>query len=73
MEPKGTVPHAIFLIVGDTVEVAKAYDKVMPSNEIRLVLVDTFKDEAEETLRVAQELGDKLQGIRLDTPSERAA
>lgn len=71
MEPKGTVPHAIFLIVGDTVEVAKAYDKVMPSNEIRLVLVDTFKDEAEETLRVAQELGDKLQGIRLDTPSER--
>lgn len=70
-EPKGTVPHAIFLIVGDSVEVAKAYDRVMPPNEIRLVLVDTFKDEAEETLRVAEALGDKLRGIRLDTPSER--
>lgn len=70
-EPKGTVPHAIFLIVGDTVEVAKAYDRVMPPDAVRLVLVDTFKDEAEETLRVAEALGKKLQGIRLDTPSER--
>jgi len=71
IEPKGTVPHAIFLIVGDTVEVAQAYDRVMPPDAVRLVLVDTFKDEAEETLRVAEALGEKLQGIRLDTPSER--
>ena len=35
------------------------------------MLVDTFKDEAEEALRVAHALGDKLYGIRLDTPSER--
>jgi nicotinate phosphoribosyltransferase len=35
------------------------------------VLVDTFKDEAEEALRVAHALGDRLYGIRLDTPSER--
>jgi nicotinate phosphoribosyltransferase len=35
------------------------------------VLVDTFKDEAEEALRVAHALGDRLFGIRLDTPSER--
>jgi nicotinate phosphoribosyltransferase len=35
------------------------------------VLIDTFKDEAEEALRVANALGDKLYGIRLDTPSER--
>lgn len=70
-DPKGTVPHAIFLIVGDTVEVAQAYDQIMPPDAIRLVLVDTFKDEVEETLRVAEALGEKLQGIRLDTPSER--
>ncbi|SMB92944.1 nicotinate phosphoribosyltransferase [Desulfonispora thiosulfatigenes DSM 11270] len=70
-EPKGTVPHAIFLIVGDTVEVAKAYDDLMPEGEPRLVLVDTFKDEAEESLRVAEALGKRLNGIRLDTPSER--
>jgi nicotinate phosphoribosyltransferase len=35
------------------------------------VLVDTFKDEAEEALRVAHALGDRLYGIRLDTPAER--
>lgn len=70
-EPKGTVPHAVFLIVGDTVKVAKAYDELMPQEEQRLVLVDTFKDEGEEALRVAEALGKKLAGIRLDTPSER--
>lgn len=70
-EPVGTVPHAVFLIVGDTVKVAEAYDYYMPEGERRLVLVDTFKDEAEEALRVAKSLGDKLDGIRLDTPSER--
>ena len=32
------------------------------------MLVDTFKDEAEEALRVAHALGDRLYGIRLDTP-----
>lgn len=71
MVPAGTVPHAIFLIMGDSVEVAKAYDEVMPDGELRTVLVDTFKDEAEESLRVARELGQALNGIRLDTPSER--
>jgi nicotinate phosphoribosyltransferase len=35
------------------------------------VLVDTFRDEAEEALRVAEALGDRLYGIRLDTPVER--
>jgi nicotinate phosphoribosyltransferase len=35
------------------------------------VLVDTFRDEAEESLRVAEALGDRLYGIRLDTPAER--
>ncbi|MBC7104733.1 MAG: nicotinate phosphoribosyltransferase, partial [Firmicutes bacterium] len=36
-----------------------------------IVLVDTFKDEAEEALRVAAALGEDLHGVRLDTPSER--
>jgi nicotinate phosphoribosyltransferase len=71
MEPSGTVPHAIFLIMGDSVEVARAYHEIIPLGESRTVLVDTFKDEAEESLRVAQALGPDLQGIRLDTPSER--
>ncbi len=70
-EPAGTVPHAIFLIVGDTVKVAKAYDELMPPEALRLVLVDTFKDEVEDSLRVAEALSEKLDGIRLDTASER--
>jgi len=70
-EPVGTVPHAFFLIVGDTVEAAKAYNEIMPPDALRLILVDTFKDEPEEAIRVAEALGDELYGIRLDTPSER--
>lgn len=70
-EPKGTIPHAAILIVGDTVKLAKLYDNQIPEEEPRIVLVDTFKDEAEETMRVAECLGDKLSGVRLDTPGER--
>ena len=69
--PVGTVPHAAFLIVGDTVELAKAYDEFVPEDSPRIILVDTFKDEAEEALRVARALGKRLSGIRLDTPGER--
>lgn len=70
-EPTGTVPHAVILIVGDTLRVARVYQQIMPPDAPVIVLVDTFKDEAEEALRVAAELPDKLQGIRLDTPNER--
>lgn len=70
-EPSGTIPHAIFLIVGDTVRTAEAYDRYMPPDAPRIILVDTFKDEAEEALRVAFALKEKLDGVRLDTPSER--
>ncbi|HHX74024.1 MAG TPA: nicotinate phosphoribosyltransferase [Firmicutes bacterium] len=70
-EPKGTVPHAVMLIVGDTLEVANIYHKIMPEGDPRIILVDTFKDEAEEALRLAEALKGSLHGIRLDTPSER--
>lgn len=70
-QPTGTIPHALVLILGDTVRAAQAFDKWMPREINRVVLVDTFRDEAEEALRVAHALGDRLWGIRLDTPSER--
>lgn len=69
--PVGTIPHAAFLIIGDTVKLARAYDRFVPEDAPRIILVDTFKDEAEEALRVAEALKDKLNGIRLDTPGER--
>jgi len=71
LNPTGTMPHSLVLIFGDTVRAAEAFDRDMPPDVPRIVLVDTFKDEAEEALRVAHALGDKLYGIRLDTPSER--
>lgn len=70
-DPKGTVPHAAFLLAGDTLEVVKAYRDITPLDEKITILVDTFKDEVEEALRVAEFLGDRLYGVRLDTPSER--
>src|SRR6266705_3982548 len=69
--PSGTMPHAMILMFGDTVLAAKAFDAHMPEDVLRIVLVDTFKDEAEESLRVAEALGERLRGVRLDTPGER--
>lgn len=71
VEPSGTLPHASFLIAGDTLPVAIAYDEISPKDHKRTVLIDTFKDEVEEALRIAKALGKNLYAIRLDTPSER--
>lgn len=71
LNPTGTMPHSMVLIFGDTVRAAEAFDRHMPPDVPRIILVDTFRDEAEESLRVADALGDRLYGIRLDTPSER--
>jgi nicotinate phosphoribosyltransferase len=70
INPSGTMPHALILIMGDTVTATLAFDKHMDSNVPRISLVDTFLDENEESLRVAQALGDKLDSVRLDTPFE---
>ncbi|MBA7659831.1 Nicotinate phosphoribosyltransferase pncB2 [subsurface metagenome] len=71
IEPSGTMPHALIIIMGDTVTATIAFDKYMPPEVPRVSLVDTFKDEAEESLLVAQALGEKLNSVRLDTPGER--
>lgn len=71
LAPSGTMPHSLVLIFGDTVRAAHAFERHMPPEVPRIVLVDTFRDEAEEALRVAEALGERLYGIRLDTPSER--
>lgn len=71
LEPSGTVPHALFLIVGDSLETAIAYHRFMPPDSVRLMLVDTFKDEVEESIRLASAPETGLEAVRLDTPSER--
>ncbi|EZQ06900.1 nicotinate phosphoribosyltransferase [Candidatus Acidianus copahuensis] len=71
IEPSGTMPHALMLTVGDNVKAWKAFDEVVEDNVPRIVLADTFEDERTEALKAADLLGDKLAGIRLDTPSSR--
>ncbi|MDP6041868.1 MAG: nicotinate phosphoribosyltransferase, partial [Candidatus Latescibacteria bacterium] len=53
-EATGTMPHALMLIYGDTISAAQAFDAHMPDSVQRIVLVDTFRDEAEESVRLAQ-------------------
>ena len=69
--PSGTMPHALIIIIGDTVKATVLFDENMPKDIPRVSLVDTFKDEAEESLRVAKAMQKKLNSVRLDTPSER--
>jgi nicotinate phosphoribosyltransferase len=73
-QPKGTMPHAFIIILNDTLEAAKIYDQFVEQDLPRIVLVDTFKDEVEEAIRIAKyfkEIGKSLYAIRLDTPKER--
>lgn len=70
IEPSGTMPHALILIVGDTVKATLMFDAHTPQAVPRVSLVDTFMEEAEESLRVARALGERLHSVRLDTPHE---
>jgi len=69
--PAGNMPHALPLLMGDTVRAIQSFDRHMPQEVPRVALVDTFKDEAEEALNVAGALRERLRGVRLDTPAER--
>jgi nicotinate phosphoribosyltransferase len=70
-EPVGTMPHALILLMGDTVKATKAFDEVIEPGVRRVSLIDTFNDEKVEAINVASELGDKLYAVRLDTPRSR--
>ena len=70
-EPVGTMPHALILMLGDVVAAAKAFDEIIAPAVRRVVLVDTFSDEKQEALRVAEALGPRLFAVRLDTPASR--
>ena len=69
--PSGNMPHDLPLIMGDTVKAAESFDAHMPQEVPRVAVVDTFTDEAEDSLNVARSLKEKLRGIRVDTPIER--
>src|SRR5438093_1426485 len=70
-DPTGTIPHALVLMIGDTVEALKAFHEVVDRKIRRVALIDTLQDEKFEAIRVAEALGDDLYAVRLDTPSSR--
>ncbi|MGC9517096.1 MAG: nicotinate phosphoribosyltransferase [Methanomicrobiales archaeon] len=70
-EPMGTIPHALVLCLGSTLESIKAFDEFIDTEVNRVALIDTFNDEKFECLNIAKEMGDKLFAVRFDTPSSR--
>ncbi len=69
--PQGTMPHALVLVFGDTVEAMRAFDAAVDPSVPRVCLVDTLQDEKFEALRVAEALKERLSAVRLDTPASR--
>lgn len=71
LKPQGTMPHALIIAFGNQIEAWRAFDEVIEKDVPRIMLVDTFYDERIEALMAAELLKEKLQGVRLDTPSSR--
>ena len=68
MEPVGTMPHSMALIMGE--EAAWKYISENFPKGKRTILIDTFSDEKESALRAAKMFPD-IDYIRLDTPRSR--
>lgn len=70
-DPMGTMPHALIICMGSTVDAVKAYDEVLEPKFKRVALIDTFLDEKFECLNVAEAMGERLFAVRFDTPGSR--
>ncbi len=68
LEGVGTIPHAMIAAYqGDTVRAAQRFIEHMPNDVGLVALVDFDNDCVGTSLAVAEALGDKLTGVRLDT------
>jgi len=64
----GTVPHALIACYGgDTVAAARAFAEHFGDETRIVVLVDFENDSVKTSLEVAEALGERLWGVRLDT------
>ncbi len=66
IEPSGTMPHALSLILGDD----QAWKIQYENSKFRVFLIDTYMDEKFAAIKAADEFPD-VDYIRLDTPSSR--
>ncbi|MFB6192123.1 MAG: nicotinate phosphoribosyltransferase [Haloarculaceae archaeon] len=71
VEAGGTMPHALVVCLGDAERAFRAYDDALDGDVPRTMLVDTFCDETVEAVTAAETLGDRLDGVRLDTTASR--
>ncbi|MGC8975324.1 MAG: nicotinate phosphoribosyltransferase [Thermoprotei archaeon] len=71
IKPSGTMPHALILVFDDEASAWKAFDEVVEPDVPRIALIDTYHDERFATLEAVKTLGDKLFGVRIDTPRSR--
>jgi nicotinate phosphoribosyltransferase len=70
IEPVGTMPHTLILILGEE-RAWRGFDRVIDATVPRIALIDTFQDEKFGAVAAARILGDRLTGVRLDTPTSR--
>jgi nicotinate phosphoribosyltransferase len=71
VQASGTMPHALVVVAGNLADALKAFDAATPPDVPRIALIDTFQDEKFDALMAAETLGEKLAGVRFDTPSSR--
>jgi nicotinate phosphoribosyltransferase len=71
VEAGGTMPHALAIALGSSEAAWSAFDDALDPDVPRVMLCDTFDDEAEETRRALETLGESLEGVRLDTTGSR--
>lgn len=70
-QPSGTMSHTLILCAQDEKVAYEAFDEVMPPEVNRIALIDTFQDEKFGAIYAAEVLGNRLNGVRLDTPTSR--
>ncbi|MEF8857610.1 MAG: nicotinate phosphoribosyltransferase [Halolamina sp.] len=72
-EPGGTMPHSLLICFGRGNQEAawRAFDEAVEEHVPRVALCDTYSDEKDEAIRAVEELGDRIDGIRLDTTGSR--
>jgi nicotinate phosphoribosyltransferase len=69
----GTMPHALMICFGRGEQRAawRAFHESSPEDVPRIALCDTYDDEVFEAIAASEELGDALDGVRLDTTGSR--
>ena len=68
----GTIPHALVLVFGSTLQGAKAYHATHP-NERLIVLIDTYNRECTDSVELVKTFGKALYAVRIDTHGDIVA